>query len=72
MQELTMNEIEQVNGGGFLEGAGAGGLALGIGTAAFGSGWGAVGVGIAFASSPLAVGAMIGLSLYAGYQMMAE
>jgi hypothetical protein len=70
MRELNVNEIEQVNGGGTGEAAGAFGAAAGIGAAAFGSSWGSVGVGVAFAVSPIAVGAMVGLSLYAGYQLM--
>ncbi|MBJ92692.1 MAG: hypothetical protein CL577_08880 [Alteromonadaceae bacterium] len=70
MNDLTFDQIDQVSGAGFMEGAGAAGLALGIGSAAFGSGWGAVGVGLAFAASPLAAGAMVGLAFYAGYQML--
>ncbi len=70
IEELTMNEIEQVNGGGprGVKGAASFGLALGIGTVTFGAGWGSVGVGLAFASAPLAVGAMVALALYGGYQ----
>ncbi|MBW3163980.1 hypothetical protein [Ferrimonas balearica] len=70
MRELHTDEIIQVHGNGPGEAAGAFGAAAGIGAAAFGSGWGALGVGVAFAASPIAVGAMIGLSLYAGYQML--
>jgi len=70
MKQLNVNEIQEINGGGFSEAAGAFGTAAGIGAAAFGSSWGSVGVGLAFAVSPIAVGAMVGLSLYAGYQLM--
>ena len=72
MRELSVSEIEQVNGGGAGEAAGAFGAAAGIGAATFGASWGSVGVGIAFAVSPIAVGAMIGLSFYAGYQFIQE
>ncbi|WNO59773.1 hypothetical protein [Rheinheimera sp. MMS21-TC3] len=60
MQELTFEQVEEVSGAGFMEGAGAAGLAVGLGSAAFGSSWGAIGVGLAVASSPLVVGAMVG------------
>ncbi|WP_337842530.1 hypothetical protein [Rheinheimera sp.] len=69
MKELQVNEVQEVSGAGFLQGAGAFGLSLGIGSAAFGSGWGAVGAGLAFASAPLTVTVMLGLAFYAGYQM---
>jgi len=72
MRELNMKEVEQVNGGGTGEAAGAFGAAVGIGAASFGASWGSVGVGLAFAVSPIAVGAMVGLSLYAGYQWLQE
>lgn len=70
ISELESDEIEVVSGGSGSGWAGAGfssAAAFGIGAAAFGSSWGAVGVGLAFAVSPIAVGAMVGLAAYAGY-----
>lgn len=70
MRELTLEQVEEVSGGGAGQGFGAFGLALGIGGATFGAKFGVVGVGLAFASAPLAVGAMVGLSFYAGFMML--
>ena len=68
MRDITMDEIDQVSGADTGTGIAAFGAAGAIGMAAFGSGWGAVGAGLAFAVSPIAVGAMVGLALYGGYQ----
>lgn len=70
MRELTFDQVEEVSGGGAAQGLGAFGLALGIGSATFGANFGVVGVGLAFASAPLAVGAMVGLAFYAGFAML--
>ena len=43
-----------------------------IGTAAFGASWGAVGVGLAVAVSPLAVAAMVALTLYGVAELCRE
>jgi hypothetical protein len=83
MQDLTPEEIMLVSGGKIqdlqaagstLAGGGGGvtagvatGLMAGVGAAAWGSSWGLVGVGAAFAAAPIAVVAMAGLALYAGY-----
>lgn len=70
MQELTMDEVNSV-GGAMKDAGAAAGLMATVGLAAFGSGWGAVGVGMAFAASPVAVVAMVGLGAYAGYLLVA-
>ena len=72
MRELTMNEVDFVSGGDVATGGAAMAGAAGIGAAAFGASWGSVGVGIAFAVSPLAVVAMVGLGLFAGYEFLQE
>ncbi|WNO59772.1 hypothetical protein [Rheinheimera sp. MMS21-TC3] len=70
MQELTFEQVETLGGAGFMEGAGAAGLALGIGTTTFGGSFCTIGVIAAFGAAPLAAGAMVGLAFYAGYQML--
>jgi hypothetical protein len=70
MHSLNMLEIEQVNGGSFQNAAAASALALAIGGATWGGAFGAVTVAAAFASAPLAVFAMGGLALYAGWEML--
>lgn len=67
IRDLSFDEIENVNGAGFTEGAAAFGAALGIGGASFGTAFGAVAVGTAIAASPITVVAMVGLAAYAGY-----
>lgn len=69
MHELTLEQVEQVSGGTMPESAAAFGLAVVIGNASFGSGFGLVGAGLAFASAPFAVGAMLGLAFYAGFRL---
>lgn len=70
-EEVSVDELEIISGGsgseGMVNASLASGIAFGIGMAAFGSSWGVVGVGIAFASAPIAVAAMVGLAAYAGY-----
>lgn len=68
MRDMTMDEIDQVGGADAASGLASFAAAGGIGLAAFGTSWGSVGVGLAFAVSPIAVGAMVGLALYGGYQ----
>ncbi len=70
MRELTSEQVEQVSGGAVPESAAAFGLALVIGNASFGSGFGLVSVGLAFASAPLAVSAMLGLAFVFRLQMI--
>lgn len=72
IQELSQNELLIVQGGGVKESGAAAALATGIGASVWGGGMGAIGVGAAFAASPFAAAAMIGLAFYAGYQLMAE
>ena len=74
LTEVTSHEISLVSGAAdsstqVAVGAAAGGAAVGIGSAAFGASWGSVGVGLAFAVSPLAVVAIVGLTAVAGYSI---
>lgn len=69
MKELTVSEIEKVSGGDASEAAASLGIAMGIGGAAFGSKVGTIALATAFSISPIAVFAMVGLSLYAGYRL---
>lgn len=71
IRELDDGELLSVSGGWQKTGVAFGsfGLALGIGNAAFGAGWGAMTVGLTVAASPFAVGAMVGLAAYGGYQL---
>jgi hypothetical protein len=72
VQELTIDEINTVSGAALNVKDSTGGVVLmaGIAATAFGSGWGALGVGAAFAAAPVAVVAMGGLALYAGYVLL--
>ena len=72
MRELTFEQVDVVSGGNLGEGLGAFGLALGIGSATFGAKFGVVGVGLAFASAPVAAGAMVGLAFFAGFRLLAS
>lgn len=69
MQVLSVNQVEEVSGGDWGSAMGASGTAFGIGVATFGTSWGSMAVGAAFAASPIGVAAMVGLAVYAGYQM---
>ncbi|MFC0131555.1 hypothetical protein [Massilia eurypsychrophila] len=72
IQELSVDEVNCVSGAALnvTDAGGAGALMAGIAAGAFGTGWGAIGVGAAFAAAPVAVVAMAGLSLYAGYALL--
>lgn len=70
MKELTMSEIQEVSGGDASEAAASLGIAMGIGGAAFGSKVGTIALATAFSISPLAVFAMAGLAIYAGYRLV--
>ncbi len=73
MREITIEELDLVSGGGPGEAAASAGLAAGIGTLALGgAGWGSLGVAAAFAMSPLAVVAVVGLAAYTGYQLASK
>ncbi|WP_158972648.1 hypothetical protein [Paraglaciecola sp. L3A3] len=69
-EEISVEELQMISGGsgGYVAAGLASGAAFGIGMASFGTGWGSVAVGVAFAVSPIAVTAMAGLALFAGYQ----
>jgi hypothetical protein len=70
MRELTHGEINDVSGAGTSEAGTAAGLAAGIGTISFGAAaLGTISVAAAFAASPIAAVAMVGLAAYAGYQL---
>jgi len=74
MTELSSDEVELVSGGAepavqVAVGAASGTAAATIGFAAFGTSWGSVGIGIAFAASPLAVVAIVGLTAVAAYSV---
>lgn len=70
MREISDEELQLVSGGGAGDAAAAAGLAAGIGTLALGgAGWGGLTVAAAFAMSPLAVVAVVGLAAYTGYQL---
>lgn len=70
MHEISDEEVALVSGGGPGEAAASAGLAAGIGSLALGgAGWGALSVAAAFAASPLAVVAVVGLAAYTGYQL---
>lgn len=69
MKELTVSEIQEVSGGDATEAAASLGIAMGIGGAVFGSKVGTIALATAFSISPIAVFAMAGLSLYAGYRL---
>ena len=70
MEDLSVKEIDSVSGGTIKEGAKLFALAGGIGAAAYGVSWGSVAVGVAFAASPIAFVAMVGVAGYAGYRFM--
>jgi hypothetical protein len=70
VQELTIDEVNSVSGASVKDAGAALGLMATIGGAAFGSGWGAVAVGGALAGAPIAVAAMAGLAVYAGYVLL--
>ncbi|MES2758755.1 MAG: hypothetical protein V4693_15375 [Pseudomonadota bacterium] len=72
IQELSIDEVNSVSGAALnvADAGSAGVLIAGIATTTFGIGWGAVGVGAAFAVAPVAVVALAGLSLYAGYALL--
>ncbi|HJS16190.1 MULTISPECIES: hypothetical protein [Rheinheimera] len=70
MKELTVSEIQEVNGGGAGESAAAFGLGMGIGAAVYGTKFASLGVAAAFALSPVGGIAMLGLSFYAGYILL--
>lgn len=66
MRELSMKEVEQVNGGMVLDAAPFFATVVAIGASTFGSTWGAAVLTTAFATAPIAVGAMAGLSFLGG------
>jgi len=70
MHELSISEIGMVSGAGVKESGTALGVAGTIAGASFGAGWGTMAVGAAFAASPIAVIAIVGLAAYAGYQFL--
>lgn len=70
MKELTVSEIQEVNGGCAGEYAAAFGLAMGIGGAVYGTKLAGLGVAAAFGLSPVGGLAMLGLSFYAGYILL--
>jgi len=66
MRELSMEEVDQVNGGMFLDAAPFFTAMVAIGATTFGSTWGAAALGGAILVAPIAVGAMAGLSFLGG------
>jgi hypothetical protein len=68
--EMSLDEVDQVNGAGPKEAAAAFGLAGAIGTATYGSGWAMLSVGAAFGAAPIVGAAILGLALYGGYKIM--
>jgi hypothetical protein len=72
IQELTIDEVICVSGGGIKEAGAAMGVTTTIGAATFGSTWGVLSVSAAFATAPIAVVAMVGLVAYASYQLMRQ
>jgi len=70
MRELSVDEVKGVSGSGHSEAGTAAGLAAGIGGITFGAAaLGTISVTAAFAAAPIAVVAMLGLSIYAGYEL---
>jgi len=70
MRELSVVEVEEVSGGMFLDAAPYFTAMIGVGAGAFGSSWGTLAVGVAFAMSPIAVGAMAGLAFAGGVALI--
>lgn len=66
MRELSLEEVDQVNGGMILDAAPFFATMVAIGASTFGSTWGAVALGSAVLAAPVAVGAMAGLSFLGG------
>lgn len=73
LQELTNGEINMVGGATFMEGAAIFAVGTALGTLQFGSAaLGSVAVATAFAAAPVTVVAMVGIALFAGYQIMQD
>lgn len=72
MKELTVSEIQEVSGGTIGESATGFAMAMGIGGAAFGSKLAGITVAAAFAMSPLATFAMLGIAFYSGYKLLGK
>lgn len=66
MRALTEMEMDEVNGGGWEHSTGALVLIGAISEATWGATWGATVVATAFAASPIAFVAVVGLAVYAG------
>lgn len=67
MRELSINDVEQVNGGGILEGLALFGTGISIAGLA---GVASLGIGAAIVASPFVTLAALGLSLSGGYQLV--
>lgn len=67
MRELNIDDVEQVNGGGILEGLALFGTGISIAGLA---GVATLGIGAAIVASPFVTLAAIGLSLSGGYQLV--
>ena len=72
MRELSLEEVDQVNGGMVLDAAPYFTAMITIGATTFGSVWGGVAVGAAVALAPFAVGAMAGLAFLGGAALMSK
>lgn len=72
MRELTMDELDDVSGGGISETTLSWGTALAIGTATYGTSWGTVAALTAIGYAPVTALAMVGLAFYGGYQLLQD
>jgi len=67
MRELTIEDVEQVNGSGILEGLALIGTGITLATV---SGIAALGIRTAFAASPIVAAAALALTFAGGWQLM--
>jgi len=68
MRELTLDELDEVSGGGTTESVIAFSSAAALSQAVFGSSWATMGAVAAFGASPIVATAAVGLAIYGGYQ----
>jgi len=68
MRELTLDELDEVSGGGRSDSVIAFSTAAALSRAAFGSPWARMLAVSAFGASPIVATAVVGLAIYGGYQ----
>ena len=72
MRELTINELEEVNGAGISDALKYWGAAAAMGQITFGGTWGTIAALTAFGLSPVAATAMVGLAFAGGYAYLSD